>query len=120
MKTTNKIKEKPILFYGNDENKEKDFKETNKKYQIKQPKVFNLSKLTLSRYQVSILLRGLNFTPTPLRNNVQLKSDIQYFTHKLRLIECFHNPNKNEPTKIDYKKESLVIERFQPSLNARS
>ena len=36
---------------------------------IVKPKIFNLS-----RYQTTILLRGLKFTLTPKRNNIELKS----------------------------------------------
>ena len=57
--------------------------------------MFNLSKKTLSRYQVNILLRGLKFTPTPKRNIIQLKSDIHNYTQKLRLTEFFHNAREN-------------------------
>ena len=60
-----------------------------------QPKIFNLSKKTLSRYQINILSRGLKFTPTPKRDNIHLKSDIQSYTRKLRLLEFFHNTSKN-------------------------
>ena len=59
--------------------------EKNARTQIVKPKIFNLSSKTLSRYQTNILLRGLKFTPTPKRNNIELKSNIQNYTRRLRL-----------------------------------
>ena len=50
--------------------------------------MFNLSKNTLSRYQINILLCGLKFTPTPTHIGIQLKSDIHNYTRKLCLTEC--------------------------------
>ena len=41
--------------------------------------------LTLFRYQINILLRGLKFTPAPKLNIIQLKSDIHNYTRNLRL-----------------------------------
>ena len=41
--------------------------------EILKPKIFNLSSKTLSRHQTTILLRGSKFTPTPKRNNIELK-----------------------------------------------
>ena len=43
--------------------------------EIVKPKIFNLSSKTLSRYQTAILLCSLKFTPTPKRNNIELKSN---------------------------------------------
>ena len=51
-------------------NKDKE-KNTGKK--IVKPKMFNLSIKTLSRYQTYILLRGLQFTQTHKRFNIELK-----------------------------------------------
>ena len=51
-------------------------KEKNTGTEIVKRKIFNLSSKTLSRYQTIILLRGLKFTPTPMRNNIELKSNI--------------------------------------------
>ena len=68
--------------------------------------MFNLSKKTLSRYQVNILLRGLKFTPTPKRNIIQLKSDIHNYTRKLRLTEFFHNARENNNLQNLFKTKS--------------
>ena len=55
--------------------------------EIVKPKIFNLPSRTLARCQTDILLRGLTFTPTPKRNNIELKSNIQNYTRRLRLAE---------------------------------
>ena len=52
-------------------------------------KIFNLSSKMLSMYQTNILLRGLKFTPTTKRSNIELKSNLQNYTHRLRLAEFF-------------------------------
>ena len=41
--------------------------EISKTNQIIQPKILDFSKQILSRYKVTILLKVLNFTPTPLK-----------------------------------------------------
>ena len=91
--------------------------EEHKEKRIMQPKIFNLSKTTLSRYQVGILMRGLNFTPTPSKNHIELKSDVQAFTRKLRLMEFFHHSG-NEKEKND-PHDSLVKPKafFSPPRN---
>ena len=50
---------------------------------IVKSKIFNLSSKTSSRYQTNILLRSLKFTPTPKRNNIKLKSNIQNYRRRL-------------------------------------
>ena len=79
--------------------------------EIVQPKIFNLSKRTLSRCQVNILLRGLKFTPTPKRNIIQPKSDIQirYSYSK----SDFHNAPENNNLQNLFKTKS----HFTPSRN---
>ena len=77
----------------------------NKNNHTEQNKFFNLSNTTLSKYQTSILLRGLKFTPTPQSNSIQLTCDLKTFAHKLRLTEYFDDHNV---TTIDQKNESLV------------
>ena len=44
--------------------------------EIVKPKILNLSSKNLSRYQTNIFFRGLKVTPTPKRNNIEVKSDI--------------------------------------------
>ena len=71
-------------------------REETQEKRITQPNIINLSKTTLSMYQVGILMRGLNFTPTPAKNHIELKSDIHAFTRKLRLTEFFHSSEKDK------------------------
>ena len=56
----------------------------------------------------------LKFTPTPQRNVIELKKDIEDFTHKLCLREYFSN---NEPKNTE--NESLVKNKssFYPPHN---
>ena len=76
------------------------------------PKVINLSNRSMTESEIKLLSKGLKFTPTPNKNQQQLKSDIKCYTRKLRLTEYFHNSdlNENEP-------ESLVSNKscFTPS-----
>ena len=51
------------------------------------PKIFNFSSRTLSKYQPAIFLRGLKFTTIPKRNNTELKSNIQNYTRRLIYAE---------------------------------
>ena len=78
--------------------------------EIVQPKIFNLSKKTLSKYQANILLRCLKFTK---RNIIQLKSDIHNYTRKLRLTEFFLNAPENNNLQNLFKTKSY----FTPSKN---
>ena len=76
--------------------------------EIAKPKIINLSSKTLSRYQTNILLRGLKFTSTPKRNNVELKSYIQNYTSRLRLAEFFHNKEANDSKEMIFKNNLLL------------
>ena len=55
--------------------------------------MINLSSKPLTERQINLLRRGMKFTQTPKPNTIELKlkSDIQEFTRKLRLIEFFHS-----------------------------
>ena len=77
--------------------------------EIVKPKIFNLSSKTLSRYQTTILLRGLKFTPTPKRNNIELKSNIQNYTRRLRLAEFFQNKKANNHEENLFQKQSTIV-----------
>ena len=79
------------------------------------PKIINLSSKTLSRYKTNILLRRLKFTPTPERNNIELKSNIQNqnYTHRLRLAQFFQNKEATDSEKNPFKKLST----FTPPRN---
>ena len=63
------------------------------------PKIFNLSNKALSQQHVNVLRRGLRFTPTPLPNKIELKSDVQQFSRKIGLLELFYKENESEEEK---------------------
>ena len=105
--------EKNLLKQKNNYKQTEEEKEVKSQQEIAQPKIFNLSKKTLSRYRVSILLRGLKFTPTTKRNIMQLKSDIHNYTRKLRLTESFHDAPGNDNLQNLFKTKS----HFTPSRN---
>ena len=88
-------------------------KEKNTGTEIVKPKIFNLPSKTLSRYQTNILLRGLEFTPTPKPSNIELKSNIQNYTRRLRLAEFFQNKEANDSEENLFQKQSVFI----PPLN---
>ena len=66
---------------------------------MNKPKIFNLSNKVLSQQYVSVLHRGLKFTPNPLPNKIELKNDVQQFSRKLRLLEFFYKENESEEEK---------------------
>ena len=53
----------------------------------------------MTERQINLLRRGLKFTPIPKPNTVELKSDIQEFSRKLRLIEFFYSENLDSSKK---------------------
>ena len=68
----------------------------------------NLSSKRFSRYQTNILLRGLKFTPTTKHNNIELKSNIQSYTHKLRFAEFFQNKETYYSEEDLFQKQSFI------------
>ena len=60
----------------------------------------------LSNEEIKLLERGLKFTPTPKQNRSELKTDIQEFSRKLRLLEYFNDQQPNGDDK------SLVNEHY--------
>ena len=62
-------------------------------------KIFDLSNKLFSQQHVNVLCRGLKFTPTPLPNKIELKNDVQLFSHKLRLLKFFYKENESEEEK---------------------
>ena len=82
------------------------YTEKNNGTDIVKPKIFDLSSKTLSRYQTNIFLQGLKFTPTPQCNNIELKSNIQKYTRRLRLAEFFQNKESNDSEENLFQKPS--------------
>ena len=85
-------------------------KEKNTGTEIIKPKIFNLSSKTLSKYETNILLCGLKFTPTPKRNNIELKSNIQNYTRRLRLAEFFQNKEANDSEENLFQRQSTFTQ----------
>ena len=56
--------------------------------------MIKLSSRELTPDEMTLLKKGLKFTPTPKQNKKELEVDIQEFQRKLRLLEHF---NKFEP-----------------------
>ena len=54
-----------------------------------QPKFFNLSEATLSKYQTCIPLGHLKSTPSTKINSIQLTCDFKTFKQNFRLTEYF-------------------------------
>ena len=82
-------------------NKQQDqqITEAKKKETMNKSKIFNLSNKVLSQQQVNVPRKGLKFTPTPLPNKIELKNDVQLFSHKLRLPKFFYKENEFEEEK---------------------
>ena len=59
--------------------------------------------------KVSVLEKGLKFTPTPSRSNSQeLKEDVANFNRKLRLLEYFHDREEDEDDSLVKNKSDFV------------
>ena len=70
------------------------------------PPITNLSSHILTKHQISLLSRGLNFIPTPKKDHpAKILQDILLFDRKLRLKYYFHqstsNPDPNINTTTD-------------------
>ena len=86
----------------------KQDEEKNPRTQIVKPKIFSLSSKTLARYPTNVLLRGLKFTPTPKPNNIELKSNTQTYTRRLRLAEFLQNKEVNSSEENLFQKKFLL------------
>ena len=65
------------------------------KYERNINSVVNVSDVTLSEGEVSLLSRGLSFCPKPSRiNQFQLREDIKRFSMRVRLTEFFTTQKK--------------------------
>ncbi|KAL4223531.1 hypothetical protein ACF0H5_017002 [Mactra antiquata] len=55
----------------------------------------------LSKDEEHILEKGMKFTPTPVKSNVnEIKEDLAEFTRKIRLAEFFHNKEKEDDSLV--------------------
>lgn len=83
-------------------------------------KVINISSKTFSQEQVSILEKGLKFTPTPKHANIsEIKKDIAEFSRRVRLAETFFDMNeddsslaRNKSRFIPKKGKNLALDTF--------
>ena len=64
--------------------------------------IVNLSSRKLSDNEIKLLEKGLKFTPTPLKPNIQeLNEEITEFTRKIRLVEYFEgNEDENDESLV--------------------
>lgn len=58
------------------------------------PKIINISSRELSSVETKLLKRSLKFAPTPKANKPELKTDMEEFGRKLRLLEHFNGRNE--------------------------
>ena len=59
------------------------------------PNAINLSKLNLTKDEISLLSKVIQFVPTPKHfNNALLREELKYFGRKLRLKWFFHNDER--------------------------
>ena len=66
-------------------------KHHNHRFKKQKPPITNLSSYTLTKHQISLLSRGLNFIPTPRRDHpAKILQDIFLFDRKMRLKYHFH------------------------------
>ena len=66
-----------------------------------EPRVINLSSRKLTETEISLLSKGMKFTPTPKANITELESDIQHYTRKLRLAEFFEDDEVSSSSESD-------------------
>ena len=88
-------------------------------------KILNLSQYSLSPSQISLLSKGLKFTPTPKHNLLEIQCNVDQFCRKLRLQEFFHatppapnnslvrNPSHFTPNKQRNSHLDLVISNIE-------
>ena len=68
-----------------------------------------MSSRELSNEEIKLLERGLKFTPTPKQNRSELKTDIQEFSRKIRLLEYFNDQQPNGDDKSLVKNPSNFV-----------
>ena len=76
-----------------------------------QPKIINLSKRHLTKFQISLLTKGPKFCPTTKGNVFDIKSDTKGFTRKLKLRERFRGIEYNDESLV--KRKSKIFQNYQ-------
>lgn len=81
---------------------------------IGENRVINLSSLELSEDELSLLNRGLSFTPTPPIDKLMWTKDINMFARKLALHKHFEKENneREQPQNMD-KQLITILEQLQ-------
>ena len=83
---------------------------------VKRDRLINLSNAPLSEGEITLLSRGLSFCPRPSKiDGFQLKEDINQFSKRLRLRECFNNPGEDNTNQN--KNPSKEISKWTPPVN---
>ena len=71
-------------------------KKHNHRFKKPKPPITNLSSHILTKHQISLLSRGLNFIPTPKKDHpAKILQDILLFDRKLKLKYYFHQSNSD-------------------------
>lgn len=73
-----------------------------------EPKIINISTRELSCNEIKLLKRGLKFTPTPQQNRKELKTDLQEFGRKLRLLDYFNGHGQQLDNSLVKNKSNFV------------
>lgn len=86
--------------------------------------VCNLSSRPLSDAEISVLSKGLTFTPTPRPDHIKLQEDIEEFCWRLRLKFYWHNNPDSDENATDILHPSLhkfkPPSNFDPKLNSQT
>lgn len=88
-------------------------------------KILNLSKHKLLPEEISILEKGLKFTPTPIKKDLnEINKDLNEFTRKFRLAEYFHGTEDRDISIVRDKSNwtpplgrSQALDNFVKSVN---
>ena len=96
-----------------------------------QPKIINISSITLSKYHLKLLSHGTKFTPTQKGNYFDAKKFTEDFTRRIKIKHNFHNSSYNDDSyvrkksnrPITCKDDELnqilrIIEKLEPDKSA--
>ena len=82
------------------------------------PNVINLSKRDLTKDEISLLSKGLQFVPTPKHfNKALLREELEEFGRKLRLKWFFRNDELSLTLILLKKSPSLILVKMMLLLN---
>ena len=72
------------------------------------PKVIHISSRELCDSEITLLEKGLKFTPTPKQNKRELKNDLEEFGRKLRLLEHFSSHEQQPDSSLEKSKSNFA------------